>query len=167
MIKNWLFSGDCHSIFDKFSTLDSKYLTDETAIIILGDIGINYFEDDRDIRARERLLQYGDYIIYCVRGNHDISPESLNYKLVWDYDVNGWVYIDPWNPRIKYFPMVSYYNINHYTIGVIGGSFSVDKQYRIANNMKWFSDEQLTEPQLEQMVGNMGNKFFRLRRLSA
>lgn len=82
----------------------------------------------------------------------------MNYNLVWDYDVNGWVYIDPLSPRIKYFPMTGFFNINHYTVGVIGGAYSVDKNYRLEHNMNWFEDEQLSVKELNKIIEDMSKR---------
>lgn len=78
MIKNWLVTGDTHGrVMERLSQIDSdKYIPDETAIIILGDAGINYFLNKTDVKNK-KSIQASGYTIYCVRGNHEMRPERL------------------------------------------------------------------------------------------
>lgn len=65
MIKNWLVTGDTHGrVMERLSQIDSdKYIPDETAIIILGDAGINYFLNKTDVKNRSLFRQVATLFI--------------------------------------------------------------------------------------------------------
>lgn len=67
MIKNWLVTGDTHGrVMERLSQIDSdKYIPDETAIIILGDAGINYFLNKTDVKKQE--VYSGKWLHYLLR----------------------------------------------------------------------------------------------------
>ena len=48
-------------------------------------------------------------------------------------------------PRIKYFQDWGVYEVDGLKTLVIGGAYSVDKHYRLAQGLKWFENEQLTQ----------------------
>lgn len=120
---------------------------EETALIILGDAGFNFFLNEEDSKLKHSIESFKMWV-YCVRGNHEERPENLNYSLIYDENVNGLVYIDPIFYKIRYFVDGEVYNINGYSVLTIGGAYSVDKWYRLAsaNNgwTGWFKDEQLS-----------------------
>ena len=144
----------------------------EIGIIILGDAGLNFYLNKTDIKHKKELDKYG-FQIYCVRGNHEERPENLEYELVYDENVNGEVYIDPINPNIKYFKDGGEYDIEGHKTLVIGGAYSVDKEYRLlraglteeTNDPKksgWFSDETLSNQEKYKIQVNILNKEYDL-----
>lgn len=146
MIKHYLITGDTHGQCVRFGAIDrAQYPPEETAIIVLGDGGNNYYLDDRDVRLKRTLLRLG-YTFYFVRGNHEARPEDIStMELVFDDAVNGLIYYEPDYPNIHYFFDGGEYKINGRTILVIGGAYSVDKQYRLARGWQWFYNEQLND----------------------
>ena len=48
-------TGDTHREFSRFSRLD---LTKDDLIIVLGDVGINYYLDSSDDRVKKKLSKY-------------------------------------------------------------------------------------------------------------
>ena len=165
MIKNWLVRGDTHG---KFYWMDNgclnDYIPEETAIIILGDAGFNFYLNTIDDKLKAEVNARG-YRFYCVRGNHEARPQGLgNMECKYDPEVDGMVWMEEDYPNIHYFKDCGTYIINDYVCGVIGGAYSVDKWYRLArfgihsktdygyNNPKktgWFPDEQLTKEEME------------------
>lgn len=155
MIETWLVRGDTHgdvSWIDK--QLVGSYKPEVTAVIILGDFGINFWLNNREKLSKEWIEEKG-YYIYAVRGNHECRPQNIEgIKLIWDDEVGGNVYVEPQYPHIRYFMDYGIYNINGYSCLVIGGAYSVDKEYRLARGnfteetniptkSGWFPDEQL------------------------
>ena len=56
-------TGDTHREFSRFSRLD---LTKDDMIIVLGDVGINYYLDSSDDRVKKKLSKYPlSSVIYC------------------------------------------------------------------------------------------------------
>lgn len=139
-------------------------LEKETAVIILGDAGLNFYLNKTDIKKKKQIDEYGMYV-YCVRGNHEERPQNLGYELRYDKHVDGEVYQDPHCHLLRYFQDGGIYTINGYRVLVIGGAYSIDKYYRLrqahgANWSGWFEDEQLTEEEREKILGNvLGQRF--------
>lgn len=174
MIKYWLITGDTHGkVCERIANIDQeKYPPNETALIILGDAGINYFLNNTDKRNKKNIQNTG-YTIYCVRGNHEERPSKVaGIHPLFDEDVSGVVMFD-WNyPNIRYFEDGGVYNINGKSILVIGGAYSVDKWYRLGTltsddddywNPKktgWFPGEQLTPKEMENIEKEHSGKYY-------
>lgn len=168
MIKRWILTGDTHgqnsirlkNIFNNSANKD--LIPSETAIIILGDVAFNYCLDNRDYWTKKKASDFGAYI-YCVRGNHEERPENVStIHLIYDENVKGEVYIEDKFPLIRYFKDGGVYEINGYKTLVIGGSYSVDKHYRLRTNMLWFPSEQLTQEEMETIDFNVIGETFDL-----
>ena len=78
MIKNWLVTGDTHGqVLERLSHIG--YPPDETALIILGDMGLNFYLNKTD-RKNKRNVNATGFRIYAVRGNHEERPENLSME---------------------------------------------------------------------------------------
>ncbi len=155
MIKTWLLTGDKHGDVYWPTHLLNTYNPEETAIIILGDAGINFYLNKTDTKHKRRLEDTG-FTFYCVRGNHEARPaDLLNIRQTYDYEVCGPIWYEPEYPHIKYFLDYGVYKINGYYTLVIGGAYSVDKFYRleraglteetnIPTKSGWWNNEQLS-----------------------
>lgn len=163
-IVTWLVRGDTHGGTNWITEQLKDYQPEQTAIIILGDAGFNFFLNKRDQQVKEYVEQFG-YYIYAVRGNHEMRPEHLP-SLIHEYDKNveGWVIYEPDYPHIRYFDEYAspIYTINGYRCLVLNGAYSVDKWYRLnragmteeTNNPKrtgWFADECLTKGEMAEI----------------
>jgi 3-oxoacid CoA-transferase subunit A len=177
VIKNFICTGDTHSgMSTRLSNINrnmSEYKPEETAIIILGDAGLNFWLNNTDEKYKKLVCAYG-YHIYCVRGNHEERPENLDYQVEWDENVNGNVYVDSSFPLIRYFMDGGEYNINGHSVLAIGGAYSIDKWYRLARagyskneaeiadpkKCGWFKDECLTAEEMEVIGNKVANKHY-------
>lgn len=174
MIKNFLITGDKHGNVENLINLLLNYKREETAVIVLGDLGINFWLNKTDQKKKE-FIEAQKYYIYAVRGNHECRPQHLeNIEVVWDDEVHGNVYIEPQYPHIRYFMDYGIYTIGGYKCAVIGGAYSVDKWWRLeragmteeTNNPKktgWFADECLTEKEMaecDKMIEDSGDNVF-------
>ena len=76
MIKQWLIRGDCHG---QFTWLDPRKYTnpEETAIIILGDAGFNFYLSKTDTRLKKETEN-----IVTVRGMLEELKETWEGALV-------------------------------------------------------------------------------------
>lgn len=149
----FIITGDTHgAVLERLNKISHTYDLSEYAVIILGDAGLNFYLDDNERRIKKKIKSR----VYCVRGNHEERPENLNYKVVWDEDVYGNVYMDPDNENIRYFLDGGEYILGEYSVLTLGGAYSVDKCYRLERakilNLKfsgWFANEQLTPEEME------------------
>ena len=176
-IKHWLVTGDTHGqVLSRLSKINAgKYAASQTALIILGDAGINFYLNKTD-RNLKRNIQNTGYTIYCVRGNHEERPENLpNIHSVYDENVKGEVFQEDEYPNIRYLKDGGEYYINGSHVLCIGGAYSVDKWYRLysagitnklhpdyTNSKKtgWFPAEQLTSEEMGQIELNTNGNYY-------
>ena len=95
--------GDIHGripyIFD--------YLTEEAsnsrvAVILLGDVGANFYLDKRDKKFKKKLNDIG-VRFYCLRGNHEARPEDIEGMVkAYDEYTENVVYYQPEYENILY-----------------------------------------------------------------
>lgn len=128
-----------------------KYLPPDSALIILGDSGFNFYLNKTDERNKKIVNSMG-HIVYCVRGNHEERPENIKDMVAWyDAEIGGPVYRQEKYPNIRYLIDGESYGFGKYVAVAIGGAYSVDKDYRLANFSRpdgwsgWFEDEQLSD----------------------
>lgn len=161
MINNWIITGDCHRKFSRFRALDG--MPEATGIIILGDVGLNYTLDKNDHDTKKALCNSYPFTFYCIRGNHEARPSDVpGMHLVYDEDVEGAVWVEDEFPRIRYFTDWGFYTIDGLKTLVVGGAYSVDKFYRLANGWKWFENEQLSDFEMRACEKNVEYKEFDL-----
>jgi 3-oxoacid CoA-transferase subunit A len=165
MIKHVLITGDCHGKVDarlaQIKDTMPEYDPSETAVIILGDVGFNYYKNKKDWKLKHHAAQFG-YTLYCLRGNHEdrAMNQPIGSSIISEYDENvkGYILYEPEFPNIKYFcDWVAEYEINGKKVLTIPGAYSVDKWYRLQNDWQWFADEQLTDYEMqwaEEMAKN-------------
>lgn len=165
MIKNFLITGDCHGrVIERLADISPDYIPAETALVILGDAGINFYLNKTDEKLKKAIEDSG-FIVYCVRGNHEERPENLPVVSYWyDPDVASYVIIEEKYPNIRYLQDGHVYTMNGNNVLVLGGAYSVDKWYRLrrfgiffeedpdyTNSKKtgWFPEEQLYDWEME------------------
>lgn len=149
-IKYWYIGGDIHGDWRpvrNWVVNELKTPKDQSALILLGDVGANYYLNHRDRDFKQQLNKLG-IRIYCLRGNHEMRVKEVakigNYNHIFDGDCEGPVYIEKEYPNIYY--LCDYggiYMFNKKECLVVPGAYSVDKEYRILHGWSWFSDEQL------------------------
>lgn len=169
MIKHYLITGDTHGrVMERISRIPNYYEPTETALIILGDAGINFYLNKTD-KKNKKIIDHTGYIFYCVRGNHEERPENIETMEQWyDCEIDGMVWREPEYPNIRYLMDGHAYLINNKPTLVIGGAYSVDKYYRLsrfspdAKWTGWFKDEQLTEDEMNSITEQFSGKHFTL-----
>ena len=72
----------------------------------------------------------------------------------------GKVLIEEEYPNLIFAKDGEIYNIDGKKILVIGGAYSVDKQYRLLHGYKWFKDEQLTKKEMDTILDKVKGKHF-------
>ena len=156
---NYYVTGDIHGNFENYS-FATRNCSPGDAIILLGDSGFNFYLNIKDMILKNRVNESG-FITYCVRGNHDARPENLDsMKKVYKEDIQNYVYMEDEFPNIFYLIDGLVYNFNGYTALVLGGAYSIDKAYRIANHWTWYEDEQLSPEEMIQIEKDCSGKDF-------
>lgn len=134
-------TGDTHRNFTRlheyFKNKDKK----NKVLILLGDVGINFWKDPFDAQIKKSLNSLG-ITIFCVRGNHDMplyDHPGYSCKL-WK---GGHVYYEPQYERILFPVDGEVFNFSGHHCMVIGGATSSDIGLRLFYGMPWFSKEGL------------------------
>ncbi len=144
------YTGDIHGMPMDIVRFSKKFhLTNEDTIVIMGDVGANYYCDDRD-RACKAALNNVKPTVLCIHGNHEARPFSIaSYKNEsWN---GGLVWYEEEYPSLLFAKDGEIFNLEGVKHLVIGGAYSVDKFYRLAHGAKWFPDEQPSE-EIKQYV---------------
>ena len=148
-------TGDTHR---DFSRLDKMEFNKDDLLIILGDAGINYCLNEEDNKFKEYLKKY-NVKMFCIRGNHEERPENIStYKEINMF--GGKVYIEEDYPNLIFAKDGEEYNIDDKSVLVIGGAYSVDKEYRLMYGYKWFRDEQLTKEEMDIIYNKVKGKHY-------
>jgi 3-oxoacid CoA-transferase subunit A len=148
-------TGDTHREFDRLYSLCGN---EDAMLIILGDTGINYCLDNRDVYLKDYLNRLG-IKLFCIRGNHEERPENISsYKEAEMF--GGKVFMEEAYPNLIFAKDGEIYNINGNKVLVIGGAYSVDKEYRLLYGYKWFKDEQLTEDEMARIYEKVKGEHF-------
>ena len=142
-------TGDTHREFSRLSRLE---LTEDDLVIVLGDVGINYYLDSSDDRIKKKLSKYPCRFFF-VRGNHEERPENIaGYSLEHvEGIVTGDVFMEKKYPKLM-FATEGLYEIGGYRCFVTNGAYSVDKYYRLQNRYRWFADEELSDAEMEETL---------------
>ena len=171
MIKNVILTGDTHGGMATITRVSNigrnmpECKPEETAVIILGDAGLNFYLNNTD-KKYKKLLNGMGYHVYCVRGNHEERPENIpGIHPAFDENVNGMVWQEYDYSNISYLMDGNEYSICGRSFLVLGGAYSVDKWYRLARagytaaeaetadpkKCGWFKDELLTYDEMSEI----------------
>ena len=82
--------------------------------------------------------------LFCVHGNHEERPEYIGsyYKKIW---CGGAVSFEPQYSNILFAIDGEIYKFGKKKGIVIGGAYSVDREYRLLAGLPWFQNEQPSE----------------------
>ena len=134
-------TGDTHGNFNRINYFCKKFeTTKEDVLCILGDAGINYYLNKKDYMLKQ-VLQDMPITFFCIHGNHEERPFNISTYITKKWN-EGIVYYEEEFPNILFAKDGEIYNINGKSILVIGGAYSVDKEYRLLKGWSWFKDEQ-------------------------
>ncbi len=134
-------TGDTHRDFTRilFLTYQNKTTIDDI-IIILGDAGINFCDKVTDDSLKKQLSQE-PITFFCIHGNHEKRPQTISTYKEKQFK-GGTVYYEEAYPNLLFAKDGEIYNFNNKKVLVIGGAYSVDKEYRQALGYGWWEDEQ-------------------------
>ena len=138
------YTGDTHgSKVEVTSFCKRMELTEDDVVIILGDVGANYYGTDRDCGLKGSFRKLKP-TIFCIHGNHEMRPSNIpTYKTKkWH---GGIVWYEERYPNLLFAKDGEIYDFDGLKHLVIGGAYSVDKYYRLIKGYNWWPDEQPSE----------------------
>lgn len=141
------YTGDIHGDVTRgLNSISAVGISADDAIVLLGDVGLNYFGDDNiEIdRAGKKKLNNAKIEILCIHGNYEMRPEKIPSYTLREWK-GGIVYYEPEFPYLLFARDGEIYDLDGQKSLVIGGAYSVDKYYRLEHGYKWFSAEQPSE----------------------
>ena len=137
-------TGDTHGDFRRIESFCERVNpSPEDVLIILGDAGINYYGGWRDQNQKKQLAKL-PLTLFSIHGNHERRPAAIPsyHTALWN---GGVIYVEDEFPNLLFAVDGSYFSFDGVRTFVIGGAYSVDKHYRLANNWGWWPDEQPDE----------------------
>lgn len=137
-------TGDIHGQLDPIYDLCQKYKpTSEDIIVILGDVGANYYGNYKDVAMKEEMQEIG-CTFFCIHGNHENRPLNIDSYIDKEW-FGGHVYFEDDYPNILFPADGDIFEFAGKKIMAIGGAYSVDKYYRLSRGWCWWADEQPSE----------------------
>ena len=74
-------TGDTHGDMNRIVRFCERMETSqEDIMIILGDVGLNYYGDSRDRRNKEKVANL-PITLFCIHGNHERRSEEHTSEL--------------------------------------------------------------------------------------
>ena len=146
-------TGDTHREFYRLHNIEQNK---DNTLIILGDAGINYYLNEEDKKLKEYLNDYNIKLFY-IQGNYEERPENIStYKEVDMF--GGKVFIEENYQNLIFAKNGELYNIDNKKVLVIGGAYSIDKDYRLTYGHQWFKDEQLSKEEMNNILNKYKDK---------
>ena len=73
-----LITGDIHGEVHRVADAVARFgLGSEDTVVLLGDVGMNYYGNKHGDRRNKKRLNNFDIPILCIHGNHEMRPETL------------------------------------------------------------------------------------------
>lgn len=138
-------TGDIHGEVFRIAEAVARFnIGSEDIIVLLGDVGMNYYGNKCGDRHRKKRLNKLGVPMFCIHGNHEMRPGTIPsyHEVEWH---GGAVYVEDDHPNLLFAKDGEVYDLNGQKTIVIGGAYSVDKWYRLRCDLNWFSDEQPSE----------------------
>ena len=147
-------TGDIHGEIDKvLFMIKYKKIKHNDIIVLLGDVGVNYYLNKSEERPKQLLNETGIQML-CVHGNHEARPNTIPsyHEKEWH---GGAVYVEEEFPNLLFAKDGEIYDLEGRRVIVIGGAYSVDKEYRLARGWRWFQDEQPSDEIKKRVEENL------------
>ena len=133
-------------------------------IIILGDSGFNYYEDERDNKLKSEISNL-NITLFCIHGNKENRPQNVGTYGIRSF-CGGKVYYEPKYPNIYFAIDGEIYNFEGKKYMVVGGAHSVDKMRCLEQHKPFWEDEmpdETTKAKVEQKLSAEGNKIYGMK----
>ncbi len=165
-------SGDIHGEVDKLlgqlrKSAEAWAYQEKVIVFLLGDVGVNFFGDQRDTDKKE-LLQNGlnqlmqekqvsCLQVICIRGNHDCRPQKIgtyHKKMLY----GAWHYVEEKYPELVFPLDGEVLTVEGHAFLILGGGNSSDWFWRQLNSEPWFDDEGYSPLEIKKMIDSLQKK---------
>ena len=158
----YFITGDKHRNFQNIKNFCRDMNTRrKDVIIILGDSGFNYYEDERDNKLKREISNL-NITLFCIHGNKEKRPQNIATYGIRSF-CGGKVYYEPKYPNIYFAIDGEIYNFEGKKYMVVGGAHSVDKMRCLEQHKPFWEDEmpdETTKAKVEQKLSAEGNKIY-------
>ncbi len=155
-------TGDKHRDFTSVKRFCREMNTRrKDVLIILGDSGLNYYEDIRDDKLKAAIAEL-NITLLCLYGNKECRPENIGTYGVRTF-CGGRVYYEPKYPNIFFATDGEVYSFDGRRYIVMDGAHSVDKQYCLEEGRPFWNDEMPdgeAKAKFEDKLAVEGNRIF-------
>ena len=135
------YTGDIHGNTKELIDFANRFkLTEADILIIVGDVGANYYGNHRDRYCKETLASMKP-TIFCIHGNHEQRPYTISSYKEKEWH-EGIVYYEEEFPSILFAKDGEIFDLDGKKTIVLGGAYSIDKYFRLLRGYPWWSDEQ-------------------------
>ena len=156
-------TGDIHcDLTDLFDRVKNLNLKKEDVLILLGDSGLEYYSffskpnlSSWDDRVQKRLREMIPSTIICVQGNHEVPFKEMHGN---DSRIFGANAKESNGIYFVYSGQVLY--IDGKSFLVIGGAYSIDKEYRQRKNHPYWEGEELSNNEMKEIFSKIRGKKF-------
>ena len=153
-------TGDTHGGFLRIHAFCERMeTTKDDVMIILGDVGFNFYQDERDTQKKKHMSEVS-ITLFCIQGNHEIRPQHFPTYKETEFHGGKVLYEEDY-PNILFAVDGEIYDFDGIRCMVVGGAYSVDKEYRILCGYGWWPDEQpsaATKQLVEEKLESIGYK---------
>lgn len=158
----YFITGDKHRNFQNIKNFCRDMNTRrKDVIIILGDAGFNYYEDERDDKLKSEVSNL-NITLFCIHGNKEKRPQNIGTYGIRSF-CGGKVYYEPKYPNIYFAIDGEIYNFEGKKYMVVGGAHSVDKMRCLEEHKPFWEDEmpdETTKAKVEEKLFAEGNKIY-------
>ena len=134
-------TGDIHGVpwgIKRFC--ERMKLSDKDIVVLLGDVGANYYGDHRDASLKAVFSSLQPTFL-CVHGNHEMRPWHFQSYELTDWN-GGKVWVEKEYPNLLFAKDGEIFSLAGFNCIAVGGAYSVDKYYRLRMGAGWWPDEQ-------------------------
>ena len=148
-------TGDIHGQPHNVVRLAEERIKENDTLILLGDVGANYYGNKRDSLTKRTLAEIKGTVL-CIHGNHEQRPHNIaSYKeKEWS---GGMVWYEDEYPNLLFAKDGDIYQLEKYRYLVLGGAYSVDKFYRLSKGYGWWEDEQPSDEIKSRVRANLAS----------
>ncbi len=155
-------TGDKHRNFENVKLFCRDVNTRrKDVLIILGDAGLNYYEDFRDDELKREMTAL-NITLFCLHGNKEKRPQNIATYGIRNF-CGGKVYYEPKYPNILFAVDGEIYTFEGKKYMAVGGAHSVDKMRCLEEGKPFWEDEMpdaATKIKVEERLAAVNNNIY-------